>query len=117
MMKTTLVACATLGAALLAAPPAAEAAPSVGLGCTAPTYSLNQFGSTIAGLGYRYCNPPGDDEPSPMNVTVQRYDGPTLGWRAVATGLGEAVFKCTGTAHREYRIAQRVSVTLQANCS
>jgi hypothetical protein len=52
-----------------------------------------------------------------VTVTVQRYDGPVLGWRAVATGLGDAVYQCTGTATRTYRIAQRTTVTLKAACS
>ena len=104
-----------VGAALAATP--AAAAPSTTLTCAGPFFHLNQFGSTINGLGYRYCNPPGDGEPSPATVTVQRYDGPVLGWRAVATGLGEAVYQCTGTATRTYRIAQRTTITLKAACS
>ncbi len=118
-MNTIRTVATVLGVAIgttLAAAPAA-AAPSTALACAGPYFHLNQFGSTIGGYGYRYCNPPGDGEPSPVTVTVQRYDGPVLGWRAVATGLGDAVYQCTGTATRTYRIAQRTTVTLKAACS
>ena len=118
---------ATAGAGLLAASPLAgsavpasastPASASAGLACAGPFFHLNQFGGTITGIGYRYCNPPGDGEPSPATVTVQRYEGATLGWRAVATGLGEAAFACTGTTTRQYRIAQNAAVTLTAPCS
>jgi len=99
-------------AAAAAASPAHRVATT--LACTEPQYSLHHVGMKISGLGYRYCSVNPDE---PVAVTVQRYSTATGVWQAVASGLGEANYQCTGTGRRMYRIAQRPSVGLTADCS
>ncbi len=88
----------TLVAGVAAAQPAMAGALT---DCSAVVSGLEYAGGYVVGEKYRICDD-GTERPNP--VTIQRQNPATLAWTTVATGSGDASYKCQGSATRRFRM-------------
>ncbi|MFG2004188.1 hypothetical protein ACGFNU_34015 [Spirillospora sp. NPDC048911] len=75
---------------------------------------LYLFEGAVYGEHFRYCSPPGELE-HPLGVVVERRVNSTT-WVTVAKGSGVALYQCTGTGSRTYRL-QKPSRQITVPCS
>ena len=111
ILVTSALAVGLGGIAL--AEPASAVPPGCGLTYMTPVLVAGQYVEVSGEIACEDPNNPNDGRP--LGVTLQQSSGGTL-WKTVATGSGDALYRCSGTTLRNYRLRERSGTVVRLAC-
>jgi hypothetical protein len=93
--------------------PASAAPPRCGQTYMTPVLLGSQSVEVSGEIACEDPNNPNDGRP--LGVTLQQSNGGTL-WKTVASGSGDALYRCVGTTVRNYRLRERSGTVVRLAC-